>query len=223
MRESLKRMMKFAMPCFCKRGLFLLLLVFTFPAGISSAQAATILVFGDSISAAYGLEVEQGWVRLLQQKLDKTAPGKHMVVNGSLSGETTSGGKARLPALLKKHKPDVVILELGGNDGLRGQPPALMAGNFKKMIADSRAAGAKVLLFGMKIPPNYGRAYTQAFEKVFVTVSTEEKVPLLPFFLEGIGGNAALVQADGIHPVAKAQPILLQNAWPLIEKALTAK
>ncbi|MDQ8038566.1 MAG: arylesterase [Pedobacter sp.] len=213
-------MMKFAMPCFCKRGFFLLLLVCAFPAGISSAQAATILVFGDSISAAYGLEVEQGWVRLLQQKLDKTAPGKHLVVNGSLSGETTSGGKARLPALLKKHKPDVVILELGGNDGLRGQPPALMAGNFKKMIADSRTAGARVLLFGMKIPPNYGRTYTQAFEQVFVTVSKEEKVPLLPFFLEGIGGNPALVQADGIHPVAKAQPILLQNAWPLIEKAL---
>ncbi len=220
MRESLKRMMKFAMPCFCRKGICLLLFVCAFPAGISSAQAATILVFGDSISAAYGLEVEQGWVRLLQQRLDKTAPGKHVVVNGSLSGETTSGGKARLPALLKKHKPDVVILELGGNDGLRGQPPALMAGNFKKMIADSRAAGAKVLLFGMKIPPNYGRAYTQAFEKVFVTVSGQEKVPLLPFFLEGIGGHADLVQADGIHPVARAQPILLQNAWPLIEKVL---
>ncbi len=218
MRESLKRMMKFAMPVYCSAGFALMLLIFSFP-----ARAATILVFGDSISAAYGLEVEQGWVRLLQQKLDKTAPGKHLVVNGSLSGETTSGGKARLPALLKKHKPDVVILELGGNDGLRGQPPTLMASNFKKMIADSRAAGASVLLFGMKIPPNYGRAYTRAFEQAFVTVSKEEKVPLLPFFLEGIGGNPALVQADGIHPVAKAQPILLQNAWPLIEKALPAK
>ncbi|MGH8493853.1 MAG: arylesterase [Moraxellaceae bacterium] len=209
-------MMKFARPA----GVVLILLICTFPVGISRAQAATILVFGDSISAAYGLEVEQGWVRLLQQKLDKSAPGKHLVVNGSLSGETTAGGKARLPALLKKHKPDIVVLELGGNDGLRGQAPAAMSANLKKMITDSRAAGASVLLFGMKIPPNYGRAYTQAFEQVFVTVAKAEKVPLLPFFLEGIGGHPELVQADGIHPIAKAQPILLSNAWPLLEKAL---
>lgn len=203
------------MPVYGRAVCVLLLLISTFP-----VQAATILVFGDSISAAYGLEVEQGWVRLLQQKLDKTAPGKHQVVNGSLSGETTSGGKARLPALLKKHRPDIVVLELGGNDGLRGQPPALMSANLKKMIADARAEKAQVILLGMKIPPNYGRTYTQAFEQVFVTVAKEEKVLLLPFFLEGIGGNPALVQADGIHPVAKAQPRLLQNAWPLIEKAL---
>lgn len=185
-----------------------------------SVQAATILVFGDSISAAYGLEVKQSWVSLLQQKLDKAAPGKHQVVNGSLSGETTSGGRTRLPPLLKKHRPDVVIIELGGNDGLRGLAPSQMAANLRQMISDARAGKADVILLGMKIPPNYGKAYTQAFEKVFVTVSQEEKVPLLPFFLDGVGGHPELVQADGIHPVAAAQPRLLENAWPLIEKAL---
>lgn len=220
MRQLFGKVMRSAMPVSCRTGCVLLLLICTFPACISSARAATILIFGDSISAAYGLEVEQGWVALLQQKLDKTAAGKHQVVNGSLSGETTSGGKARLPALLKKHKPALVVLELGGNDGLRGQPPALMSANLRKMITDARSVGAKIVLLGIKIPPNYGRTYTQAFEQVFVTVAKDEKVPLLPFFLEGIGGNPALVQADGIHPVAKAQPRLLENAWPLIEKAL---
>ncbi|HEX6590751.1 MAG TPA: arylesterase [Moraxellaceae bacterium] len=184
------------------------------------AQAAKILVFGDSISAAYGLEVEQGWVSLLQQKLNKAAPGRHQVVNGSLSGETTAGGRKRLPPLLQKHKPDIVVLELGGNDGLRGQPPTLMADNLKAMIAAARGAGAKVILLGIKIPPNYGSAYRNAFEKVFASVSQSEKVPLLPFFLEGVGGNTRLVQADGIHPTAEAQPQLLKNAWPLLESAL---
>lgn len=184
------------------------------------AQAAKILVFGDSISAAYGLEVEQGWVSLLQQKLNKAAPGRHQVVNGSLSGETTAGGRKRLPPLLQKHKPDIVVLELGGNDGLRGQSPTLMADNLKAMIVAARGAGAKVILLGIKIPPNYGSAYRNAFEKVFTSVSQAEKVPLLPFFLEGVGGNAKLVQADGIHPTAEAQPQLLKNAWPLLESAL---
>ncbi|MDI1302949.1 MAG: arylesterase [bacterium] len=184
------------------------------------AQAATILVFGDSISAAYGLEVKQGWVVLLQQKLDKTAHGRHIAINASLSGETTSGGKTRLLPLLKKYQPDLVIIELGANDGLRGQSPPLMAANLKSMIADARSQKARVILLGMKIPPNYGRTYTQAFEQVFVSVSRQEKVPLLPFFLEGVGGRPELTQADGLHPLAKAQPRLLDNAWPLIEAEL---
>ncbi|MDP2228022.1 MAG: arylesterase [Moraxellaceae bacterium] len=184
------------------------------------AQAATILVFGDSISAAYGLEANAGWVSLLQQKLDKTAAKKHRVFNGSLSGETTSGGVQRLPALLKQHRPDIVILELGGNDGLRGQPPRLIANNLRRMIADARAAGADVLLLGMKIPPNYGKAYTSAFEKVFADVAAETKVPLHPFFLEGVGGVPALMQSDGIHPNAKAQQRLLDNAWPVLKPLL---
>lgn len=201
-----------ALPLLC-----LVLVVFCLPARV---EAATILVFGDSISAAYGLEVKQGWVSLLQQKLDKAAPAQYVVVNGSLSGETTSGGKTRLPPLLKKHQARLVIIELGANDGLRGQAPQLMAANLKTMIADARAAKARVILLGMKIPPNYGATYTQAFEKVFSSVSQQEKVPLLPFFLEGVGGHVELIQADGLHPVAKAQPRLLDNAWPLIEAEL---
>lgn len=184
------------------------------------AQAATILVFGDSISAAYGLEVKQGWVALLQQKLDKMAPGRHVVVNGSLSGETTAGGKMRLPPLLKKYQPALVIIELGGNDGLRGQSPQTISVNLGSMIAAARASKARVILLGMKIPPNYGSAYMQAFEQAFVSVGRQEKVPLLPFFLEGVGGHPELMQADGIHPLARAQARLLDNAWPLISAEL---
>lgn len=197
-----------------------LLLLLVAPLMTGTAGAATILVFGDSISAAYGLEANRGWVARLQQRLDTTAPGKHRVVNGSLSGETTAGGRSRLPPLLAKHRPDVVVIELGGNDGLRGQPPKAIAANLKKMIDDARASGAKVLLFGIKIPPNYGRVYTAAFEKTFVTVSEQENVPLLPFFLSGKGGQLVRLQEDGIHPTAAAQPVLLDNAWPLIEKTL---
>lgn len=187
---------------------------------VSLAQAATILVFGDSISAAYGLEVKQGWVFLLQQKLDKIMPAQHVVVNGSLSGETTSGGKIRLPPLLKKHQPALLIIELGANDGLRGQSPQTMATNLKAMIASARAEKVRVILLGMKIPPNYGQMYTRSFERVFVDIGRQEKVPLLPFFLEGVGGKSELIQADGLHPVAKAQARLLDNAWPLIEAEL---
>lgn len=184
------------------------------------AQAATILVFGDSISAAYGLEANAGWVQLLQQKLDKNTAKKHRVINGSLSGETTSGGVRRLPPLLAQHHPDLVVLELGGNDGLRGQPPKMMAANLRQMIADARAAGADVILLGMRIPPNYGKAYTAAFENAFADVARETGVAFHPFFLDGVGGNPALMQRDGIHPTAEAQARLLANAWPLIEKAL---
>lgn len=198
-------------------GVLVLLLA---PWAAGAAQAATILVFGDSISAAYGLEASKGWVTLLQQRLDKTAPGQHRVINGSLSGETTAGGKLRLPPLLAKHKPDLVILELGGNDGLRGQAPKAIATNLRQMIATSRGSGARVLLFAIRIPPNYGRAYTEAFEKVFVTVSENEKVPLLPFFLANSRGDLVALQADGIHPTAAAQPVLLDNAWPLIRQHL---
>lgn len=187
---------------------------------VGNAHAATILVFGDSISAAYGLETRQGWVNLLQQRLDSTAPGKHRVINGSLSGETTSGGVRRLPALLRLHRPDIIILELGGNDGLRGQSPALMERNLLQMVSVANDAGAKVILLGMKIPPNYGKTYTQSFEKVFTNVSRSTGSALLPFFLEGVGGNASLMQKDGIHPVAQAQKRLLDNVWPLIVREL---
>lgn len=178
------------------------------------------MIFGDSISAAYGMDMRQGWVGLLAQRLEKQAPGRHQVINASVSGETTSGGLLRLPALLRRHQPDVVVLELGGNDGLRGQPPALMRKNLEAMIRLSRAAGARVIVLGMRIPPNYGKAYTQAFEQVFRDAAKAQAVPLLPFFLDGVGGVPALMQADGIHPNAGAQPRLLANVWPLLQKSL---
>lgn len=186
------------------------------------ASAASVLIHGDSISAAYGMDIEQGWVALLSQRLDQRAPGNHRVVNASVSGETTSGGLRRLPALLKQHAPDVVVLELGGNDGLRGQSPKLMQRNLATMIALSQQAGARVVVLGMKIPPNYGRAYTDAFAAVYPALAKAHAVALLPFFLEGIGGVPALMQKDGIHPNAQAQPTLLALAWPLIVKAMDA-
>lgn len=197
-----------------KTGVIACLLAMSLP-----LQAATILVFGDSISAAYGLEAKQGWVHLLQQKLDKTTVKKHQVINGSLSGETTSGGVKRLPLMLQKHHPVLVILELGANDGLRGHSPSLIESNLRQMVVAAQKSGAQVIILGMRIPPNYGKAYTQAFEKVFVTVSKEKHIPLVPFFLDGVGGIPELMQRDGIHPTAAAQQRLLDNAWPLIVKA----
>lgn len=197
-----------------KTGVIACLLAMSLP-----LQAATILVFGDSISAAYGLEAKQGWVHLLQQKLDKTTVKKHQVINGSLSGETTSGGVKRLPLMLQKHHPALVILELGANDGLRGHSPSLIESNLRQMVVAAQKSGAQVIILGMRIPPNYGKAYTQAFEKVFVTVSKEKHIPLVPFFLDGVGGKPELMQRDGIHPTAAAQQRLLDNAWPLIVKA----
>lgn len=187
-----------------------------------AAHAGSIVVFGDSISAAYGLELQQGWVSLLEKKLQKHAVGKpYRLINASVSGETTSGGLSRLPAVLSKYRPDIVILELGGNDGLRGQPPTLMADNLRSMIAQSQKSGAKVLLLGMKIPPNYGKAYTTAFEQVFPQLAREHKVALVPFLLDGVGGQPALMQDDGIHPNAAAQPKLVDNVWPQLSRLLS--
>lgn len=184
-----------------------------------SAAAGTLLVVGDSISAGFGLDTRQGWVTLLQQRLrDEGFDDK--VVNASISGDTSAGGQARLAALLAQHKPGVVVLELGGNDGLRGQPPQQLQQNLASMIDRSRAAGAKVLLLGMRLPPNYGIRYTTAFAQVYQTLATEKQVPLVPFFLEGVGGVPELMQADGIHPAQKAQKQLLENAWPAIKPLL---
>lgn len=184
------------------------------------ASAASVLIVGDSISASYGMDIEQGWVSLLDKRLDQRVTGAHQVINASVSGETTSGGLRRLPALLRQHQPDVVVLELGGNDGLRGQPPALMERNLAAMIRLSRQSGARVVLLGMQIPPNYGKAYTNAFVAVFPRVAKAEGAAVLPFFLDGVGGVPTLMQKDGIHPNAKAQIKLLELAWPLILKAV---
>ena len=184
-----------------------------------NAAAGTILIVGDSISAAFGLDTRIGWVALLEQRL-KQQGYDDKVINASISGDTSAGGLARLPALLAAHKPEVVIVELGGNDGLRGQQPAQLKQNLAGMIAASQNAGAKVLLLGMQLPPNYGARYTQAFAKVYDELAHEKQVALVPFFLQGVGGNPQLMQADGIHPAADAQGLLLENAWPALKALL---
>ena len=182
--------------------------------------AKTVMVLGDSISAGYGIEPQQAWVNLLQKRLDQQYPKQHKVVNASVSGETTSGALARLPKLLQTHKPNVVVVELGGNDGLRGQPPQMIQKNLALLIQQSQKANATVVVLGMKIPSNYGTAYSKAFENNYKMVSQQYKVKLLPFFLEGVAGNKSLMQKDLVHPNGKAQPILLNLAYPYIKGAL---
>ena len=182
--------------------------------------AKTVMVLGDSISAGYGIEPQQAWVNLLQKRLDQQYPKQHKVVNVSVSGETTSGALARLPKLLQTHKPNVVVIELGGNDGLRGQPPQMIQKNLVQLIQQSQKANATVVVLGMKMPPNYGTAYSKAFENNYKVVSQQYKVKLLPFFLEGVAGNKSLMQKDLVHPNGKAQPILLNLAYPYIKGAL---
>lgn len=182
--------------------------------------AKTVMVLGDSISAGYGIEPQQAWVNLLQKRLDQQYPKQHKVVNASVSGETTSGALARLPKLLQTHKPNVVVIELGGNDGLRGHPPQMIQKNLAQLIQQSQKTNATVVVLGMKMPPNYGTAYSKAFENNYKVVSQQFKVKLLPFFLEGIAGNNSLMQKDLVHPNGKAQPILLNLAYPYIKGAL---
>ncbi|MFZ6049447.1 arylesterase [Pseudomonas sp. CR3202] len=183
------------------------------------AMAGTLLVVGDSISAALGLETSQGWVSLLEKRLAERGY-KQRVVNASISGDTSAGGLARLPALLAEHQPELVIIELGGNDGLRGQPPVQLQQNLAGMIDSARKQGATVLLLGMRLPPNYGARYTTAFANVYSTLAAEKQVPLVPFFLDGVGGVPGMMQPDGIHPEAKAQPRMLENVWPTLEPML---
>jgi acyl-CoA thioesterase-1 len=177
----------------------------------------TVLVVGDSLSAEYGIARGAGWVALLEQKM-KNEKIDAKVVNASISGETTSGGKARLPALLSQHKPDLVVIELGANDGLRGLPVPSAEANLRAMIAAAQAQKARVLLVGMRMPPNYGRAYTERFFGMFKTVATSTKSPLVPFMLEGVADKPALFQQDRLHPTAQAHPIILNNIWPTFEK-----
>lgn len=198
-------------------GFVILMFMFILP---SQSFAKTILILGDSLSAGYGVPLQQGWVNLLQSKLNQQYPKQHRVVNASVSGETTSGTLARLPKLLQTHRPDVVVIELGGNDALRGQPPLMIQKNLAQLIQHSQKAKAQVILFGMKIPPNYGAAYSAAFENNYKVLSQQYKVKLLPFFMQNIAGNKALMQNDQIHPNSTAQPILLNNAYPYIKGAL---
>ena len=186
----------------------------------AAAPDHTLLVFGDSLSAAHGLRADQGWVALLQKRLQHEGYG-YKVVNASVSGETTAGGKARLPRALAQHKPAIVILELGANDGLRGLPLNDAKANLEAMIDASRNAGARVLLLGILIPPNYGPKYTTSFADMYKGIAKERKLPLVPFMLDGVALNPNLMQQDGLHPKAEGEPRVLDNVWtylhPLLE------
>ena len=190
-------------------------------AGVSArAEAPVILVFGDSISAGYGLaHVEQGWVELLKTRLKAQGYG-YQVVNASVSGETTAGGLARLPRALELHQPKIVVIELGGNDGLRALPIPQMRANLGRMIELAAAAGAKILLLGMRMPPNYGLEYTEQFQASFIDIAREKKIPLVPFLLNDIALSPNLMQADGVHPNELGQPKLLDNVWPRLRPLL---
>lgn len=182
------------------------------PPHADSLKNIRIVVMGDSLSAAYYIPLESGWVSLLQNRFDE----KHMsvsVLNASISGATTAAGLQALPALLKK-PTHIVILELGGNDGLQGKPVSLISDNLQSMIELSRNAGAKVLLLGMRLPPNLGARYTEPFYAQYATLAKKNRIPLVPFLLEGVAQNRALMQEDGIHPTAEAQPQILENVWP---------
>jgi len=194
-----------------------LLVILWLPA--QGTWAASLLVLGDSISAGFGFDKQLGWVNLLQQRL--TAQGlDYQVVNASISGDTSAGGLARIGPLLREHQPALVVVELGGNDGLRGQSPAQLQKNLAAIITQSQASGARVLLLGMQLPPNYGARYNQLFTQVYVQLAASEQVALVPFFLQGVGGVPALMQGDGIHPAAAGQPRLLENIWPQLQPLL---
>jgi acyl-CoA thioesterase-1 len=176
----------------------------------------TLLVWGDSLSAAYGIPVEKGWVNLLKTQLGSS----YKVENGSISGETTAGGLSRLPKALSEIKPDYVLFELGANDGLRGINPAVTRQNLEQMIQLAQASNVKVLLIGIKVPPNYGTAFSEKFAAVFSDLAKQYHLPFVPFLLEGVADNWDLVQADGLHPTAEAQPKLLANVWSVLETVL---
>jgi acyl-CoA thioesterase-1 len=186
----------------------------------AGAKQSSVLVLGDSLSAEYGLTRNSGWVRLLADRLGKEAP-QYSVVNASISGETTSGGRIRLPALLRQHRPAIVVIQLGANDGLRGLSLDAMRENLVSMIRAARSAGARVLLIGMRIPPNYGRQYADRFAATFSQLARDEDVALAPFLLEGFADNLEFFQADRIHPNGAAQPAMLRNVWSQFAKLLT--
>jgi len=200
----------------------LLPLVLLFPS-LAAAQSGkapvSVLVMGDSLSAAYGMSIRQGWAALFEQRLQRERPGSR-VTNASISGETTQGGLTRLPAELDRARPDIVILQLGANDGLRGQPVEAMRDNLLQMTRLSQRAGARVLILGMHIPPNYGPAYTTKFHQAFADVAKQTRSGHVPFFLDGIALDPQLIQADGLHPTASAQPKLLETVWRALQPQL---
>lgn len=194
-------------------ALFFVVLLFS-----AAAFSKTILVIGDSISAGYGVELEDGWVNLLRERLQEQ--GDHDVINASISGNTTTMGIGRTPALLEKHQPDVVIIELGGNDGLQGHPLKVLERNLSEMTRLSKEAGAQVLLVGIQIPPNYGGRYTREFFATYPRIAEQFDVPLVPFILDKVATEENLMQNDGVHPTSEAQPLLLENVWPHLKPLL---
>lgn len=182
---------------------------------MAAGDKKTLLILGDSLSAAYGVPRDQGWAMLLQRRLDEQGPA-FTVVNASISGDTTRGGVNRLPKALAAHQPEIVVIELGGNDGLRGFGLSHTRRNLESMIDQSRAANAAVLLVGVRLPGNYGKTYREKFQALFHEVAEAKQVPLVPLLLDGVAKHRELMQADGIHPTAEAQPRLLENVWPTL-------
>lgn len=177
-----------------------------------AVSAATILVMGDSLSAGYGIAREKAWPALLEARLKKKGAA-YSVINASISGETTEGGRSRLPQLLKEHHPAIVLIALGANDGLRGFSSDLVKKNLLTMVVAAQETGAKVLLIGMKVPPNYGEGYAERFEKAFVSIAKKRDVPLVPFLLAGFADKREMFQSDGLHPTEAAQPLILETVW----------
>lgn len=184
------------------------------------AWGGTILVFGDSLSAGYGLEPEQGWVTLLKDRLERKG-FPYQVVNASISGDTSAGGAARITEALKQHRPDILILELGANDGLRGLSPSAMKDNLNSIVRQAKEAGSKVLLLGMQMPPNYGPRYTERFTAVYRELAQEHQLPEPPFLLEKVALEPQMMQSDNLHPNAKGQPLLLETVWPALRPLLS--
>ena len=208
------------MPTIIQRFLFLLLTSYAVP-GFTQPEPSppTILIMGDSLSAAYGIDQNTSWVALLQQRL-KEEGYPHQVINASISGETTSGGAARVEQELNIHRPDILLIALGANDGLRGLPLKDMRDNLGTMIETSKIHNARAVLIGMQLPPNYGPAYTEAFYDSYFKVAQRYNVVHIPFLLDGVGQQKSLFQSDGLHPTAQAQPIILDNVWPQLLKLL---
>ena len=186
----------------------------------AKGPAGPVLVLGDSLSAEHNLARGSGWVSLLGQRLERRPGPARAVVNASISGETSAGALTRLPALLEKHRPSVLVIELGGNDALRGLAPAQLAANLEKMVELGRQSGARILLLGIDVPPNYGPAYRQRLRRTYEELATRHGVALVPFLLEGVALQPGMMQADGLHPTAAAQPRLLENVWPALEPLL---
>jgi acyl-CoA thioesterase-1 len=191
----------------------------SFSTASENPPVKNILVVGDSLSAGYGLKPDQGWVTLLQQRLQQRNP-EYNVVNASITGDTTQGGLARLPAAIDRFNPAVVIIELGGNDGLRGFRLQVTQNNLDQMIQISQQANARVLLLGVQLPANYGRQFREKFQQIFIDLANSHQIASVPFFLEGVAETRELMQPDGIHPAAEAQPVILNNVWPALKPLL---